>query len=1833
MSVVPLTISLMGRLLITQLKQLLLLVAILFISACSRYKAQSSAQIIVSGLTSNQSNDLILNGMSEDGEYFTTHLKANQTPSPIEIPVGKWSFYGFYWEDRTAYCTWNSSELLAATEKVDLTFSKENCFHEKFAHPTYRKNNSSTSRLPLVVMPCSKYTIAKKDVVINSHETFEQHCDLDVDYESLRVTYPSVNLSSVDSPDLNYSSIVSECIDVSQEGAAQKVFAPVGSNIPFFQDFEFFSDTECTNKFGSVKINRLLNDSNKGRYFIIADEELGLSNVITLFLDEVDESAINQGEEEEQEGISLSNDQSVTFDRKPKFTITGTNPLDTVYLFTSEDNCKNQKNIIDQDIALEESIDITLSKAFGLGLHEIFAKIETSEGDQSECIMGTYTISDPDIICNNRKLDEGYETSMDCGGLCANEEGSYQCGFGLTCYENEDCATGLCDTETNVCTNYSLSFNGTSNYVYFSGTDSPNVDGAYSQEPNINTDLSSDYTISMWIKSNDLTNRQVLLGQRDNSDYIWDGQFNIELHSDADSDIRAWHYQWPVNSAIEHTLKYKDASLEQSRWYHIVYTIKDLDSAPVQKLFVNGEKVSSRSLLSNQIAITNQLKIYLGAEVRHILLECCDKKYFDGEMDDVAIWKTALDEDAVNSIYNSGTPFDLRLPNENYLDLHINELHAYYRFNSGEGSEVLDSSSNEYNGIINDGNNSNWHSSVNILDNIGTTPLSLGAAPGVACTMNDQCSSHSCLELVCQQSTLFAYCQSDQDCAEGTCDNVSNICLGSPGGAQCSNNSDCFSGSCTLGTCDPSTYQSPCDPDNIQTECSAGLTCQLTQSNEVANHSGTYSYNVYQCLKSPHFAFCSSNNDCESGICLNNFCFGKTTGDTCNSDAECFSKDCADDNADEIFNCKASEDICSSDHDCNGKTCVDNSCMDVGAFVCWNNSFDEEVETDFNCGGTCVNLLGKFQCQAGQMCNYDRDCASGTCLEGECIDNSLYITNSYIYFDFDVLGNPVAPEPLVTESNSPAIDDSTGDNSWSINVWIKTSSVTWQTIVSQAENTDDKSQKAFSLKMFNNELYFKYFHPTYHIGSTYFSCTPAVTLSNNEWHMVTITKKKESGTPDKGIFNLFVDGNNCMADQEIVENAGAVSNLNKIYIGKDVAYNHGQFVGLLDNLTFWSTDLAATEVEELYNHGKALNPLNNFHDYKSSYYVTNNYNMNINDDDSPEAIEDSAYYSSDHGRAYYSGVNTTENKLNYFEYSELTPGGRTIEIGIKGLCRTKFDDIINDFQIDTGSMFSDLSIQYVNGLDVPDQNSFNPWENLTTAEMEIHFSDHETESATLILGEYDPMNSNNNFHYYPIKFINEYYEDEMNYILVNSDSTGVNGMGCNLRNAIRTWNNSWNNASGETSYGDNCLTLTSQSNPTAIIFDSNNSTKTYSLAQSQDETDDDDNTLGDLDITCSTGGDGCAALHILGCGNGSDTNNYTKIMTPSIDRNSRILDVKENVNLVMANLILYNGKALDGLGGAIKNAGDLTIDAISFKENTAQGPDGEGFESGVTEFYGGGGGGASGMGGAIFNDGTLNIFEEVSFTENEAIGGNGGAGGEQECLTAFVCIAPSDGVGGAGATLSTNDAYWDLIDQGGEGMLWEEIIGPTKENFLINSGGHGGYSHADLGNEGTTGSLGGGTGGGGLVDGGLSGTSLLFRAGGGGATHWDGLTGHSGGGGGGGAFGAAIFNNASGTVNFIEANPPTFTDNILTAGSAGNLAEIWGGSNPSMMGIGSLASPENLFNYGGDVNYQDNTGSLLEFDFNPTGAGNDLKFYDYHCGESHPDTCICTNGECNVPGP
>ena len=830
----------------------------------------------------------------------------------------------------------------------------------------------------------------------------------------------------------------------------------------------------------------------------------------------------------------------------------------------------------------------------------------------------------------------------------------------------------------------------------------------------------------------------------------------------------------------------------------------------------------------------------------------------------------------------------------------------------------------------------------------------------------------------------------------------------------------------------------------------------------------------------PLFGACSVDGDCTSNNCKNLVCIAGTSGEACTTHDECTSGECHEDNW-----CvhESGGDQCEWDGDCpwqTGGTCINNQCVNVADSTCFDTSTNGN-ESDFNCGGNYCPYIGtNYQCLEGQSCTEDNDCASGTCLSNECVDKALrFDGNTYIYFD-----GTSTPTQGVEESNTPGIDDPSGDHDWSINLWVNTEidpadNMTTYTLIAQQEDSNDGNDKAFTLKLSNQYLTFTYYYDDSGASDDYFYCDSAVTgvtLTNGDWHMITLTKENPDDSTD-GRFYLYVDGTQCKSD-EISQNGGAISNLNKIYIGKDVKNNQQAYNGMIDNITFWNkrihNDGDYPEVSYLYNSGRATNPLINYSNYRSAYYVTNHYNMNIDDND---IIADSGNHG-ENGNIYYE--TTMED---YFEYENDTPGGRQKTLKINGLCQTLYDDI-EDFELADGITFNDLSlINTPENLDISAING---------SGLELHLSDNETENSQVVLSD--------GTHWHSYLIHNDYFDESKTFITVNTRNP-FNTSNCSIRNAIEAWND----AGSGTQHGG-CTEILSKVSSVAIIFDNEENASNYNLPYDNAlNTSDDNNLSGDLDINRICDFEGCSMdLEILGCGS-SESNNTT--LNGYEDHPSRILDIRnQGINLSLKNMRLINGNAVNGMGGAIRNKGTLTLENITFMDNIAQGEDGEDSD------HGGGGGGAAGMGGAIFNDyGFITIRDEVTFKDNQAIGGDGGDGGTVSCTGMVASQAVCDyGTGGIGGSESIYNG--SIVGDVGTFVITE----PTQDHD-INSGGHGGISLYGEGTTGTNmtsemsyedGGFGGGAGGSGVTDydNEVAGLGSLFRAGSGGKSMWTSAT-------------------------------------------------------------------------------------------------------------------------------
>jgi hypothetical protein len=233
----------------------------------------------------------------------------------------------------------------------------------------------------------------------------------------------------------------------------------------------------------------------------------------------------------------------------------------------------------------------------------------------------------------------------------------------------------------------------------------------------------------------------------------------------------------------------------------------------------------------------------------------------------------------------------------------------------------------------------------------------------------------------------------------------------------------------------------------------------------------------------------------------------------------------------------------------------------------------------------------------------------------------------------------------------------------------------------------------------------------------------------------------------------------------------------------------------------------------------------------------------------------------------------------------------------------------------------------------------------------------------------------------------------------------------------------------------------------------------------------------------------------------------------------------------------------------VTSNGNLTLQDLTLSNGVARG--GDGFS---------GGGGAAGLGGAVFNQGTL-ALQRVTLSGNQAIGGNGGEGGTFDDSPNFP--VSTGGGGGLGGSASGSD---------GGGPNGGTSSGAKDGGF----GGGGAYN-------GGNGGFGGGAGAG--PGDGLTSSHGGFGGGGGGAPTDNGGFGGGnggsepyGGGGGGAGLGGAIFNDEGGMLTVTNS---TLSGNTARGGNGG----VWHLSNGSPGGSGGAGSSYGaaVFNRNGTV--------------------------------------------------
>lgn len=208
--------------------------------------------------------------------------------------------------------------------------------------------------------------------------------------------------------------------------------------------------------------------------------------------------------------------------------------------------------------------------------------------------------------------------------------------------------------------------------------------------PDIQTILRGSFTINHWFRLADSTP----------SAFMFNGFYN-----DANNFFRYGmnssggkiNYGFKADGTITASNDNANPALSgngDSGWYMLTFSVGlagDGSSASTIKVYTNANHINGTDTITrakHTAIATGGLAFGFGAVTESGAVQLP----WTGKFDEIGIWNTALDDDAVTALYNSGTPLDATVNSGNYDN--SSDLVRYYRCNEGTGTTPIDETGN-----------------------------------------------------------------------------------------------------------------------------------------------------------------------------------------------------------------------------------------------------------------------------------------------------------------------------------------------------------------------------------------------------------------------------------------------------------------------------------------------------------------------------------------------------------------------------------------------------------------------------------------------------------------------------------------------------------------------------------------------------------------------------------------------------------------------------------------------------------------------------------------------------------------------------------------------------------------------------------------------------------------------------------------------------------------------------------------------------------------------------------------------------------------------------------
>jgi hypothetical protein len=233
-------------------------------------------------------------------------------------------------------------------------------------------------------------------------------------------------------------------------------------------------------------------------------------------------------------------------------------------------------------------------------------------------------------------------------------------------------------------TNYALDFDGTNDYV-----------AADNVTSYLDSSTGLPFTVSAWAYPDTTNNEAIWAFNKTGNN---DENLNLLFYARGGSTKKFYHYDRGSSSWTLST-----NTFETGEWHHIVVVV---DLSGNGKLYVNGGEEGTWSNGTN----TSADRFSIGQEYDGSGSTASD--FFDGKIDEVAVWNVALSAADVTALYNSGIGLKASANSGNYDN--SGDLVGYWKFNEGTGTTLTDNTSNSNNGTLTNMDSSDW---VNGMDN------------------------------------------------------------------------------------------------------------------------------------------------------------------------------------------------------------------------------------------------------------------------------------------------------------------------------------------------------------------------------------------------------------------------------------------------------------------------------------------------------------------------------------------------------------------------------------------------------------------------------------------------------------------------------------------------------------------------------------------------------------------------------------------------------------------------------------------------------------------------------------------------------------------------------------------------------------------------------------------------------------------------------------------------------------------------------------------------------------------------------------------------------------